>query len=230
MSRLFRNLLFRIFRICSLYLLIASSAFAEFDDDARLWQTLGITFHEDASWKVTAVAQSRLFDEGKFLGVRLVAPTLEYKVHPNVNIGATYLLEDARSEPGADFTRLHIFWLHVSPHWQIGNKVNFSMRHVLGLRAIESAADTTISRHRFNLDYRVENGGCLVGVGVGTEVFYNYDTGRVFENRLIPLKLSFKVLANTKLSLYYMAQSKLYPGTSSWETAHVFGQSVSYKF
>jgi hypothetical protein len=203
---------------------------AEFDGDMRLWQTLSIHAYEDDDWRVTASAQSRLFDEGRFLGAWLLFPTVQYKVHPNLDLGATYLLEDIRSECGAEFGRLHIFWLHASPHWQLNNRLKFSMRHVLGLRAVEGGDDYWISRHRFGLNYRLEDFGRLTGLGASTEVFVRYDTDEVFENRFIPVKATFKVTDRTKLSLFFMAQSKRYVGASSWETAYVFGQSLSYKF
>jgi len=141
------------------FLITAQQACAEFDGDTRLWQTLSINAYEDDNWRITAGAQSRLFDEGKFLGAWLVFPTVQYKVHPNLDLGATYLLEDIRGECGDDYGRLHIFWLHASPHWQLNEKLKFSMRHVLGLRAIESGDDYWISRHYFGLDYKLED--CL---------------------------------------------------------------------
>ena len=200
---------------------------AEFDGDIRLWQTLSVNAYEDEHWRVTASGQSRFFDEGKFLGAWLLFPTVQYKVHPNLDLGATYLLEDIRSDCGDDYGRIHIFWLHASPRWQVSEKLKFSMRHVLGLRAIESGDDYWISRHRFALDYKLENYGRFVGIGTSTEVFARYDTDEIFENRFIPLKTTFKLTDRAKLSLFFMAQSKRCP---DWETAFVFGQSLSYKW
>ncbi len=208
----------------------SQAAQAEFDDDVRFWQTLSINAYEDDHWRVTAGAQSRLFDEGKFLGAWLLFPTVQYKVHPNVDLGATYFLEDIRGECGQDYGRLHIFWLHASPHWQLNEKLKFSMRHTLGLRAIESGDDYWISRHRFALDYKLENYGRLVGIGASTEVFARYDTDEIFENRFIPLKTTFKLTDRSKLSLFFMAQSKRGVGCADWETAYIFGQSLSYKW
>ncbi len=203
---------------------------AEFDHDVRLWQTLGINFYEDTEWRLTAHAQSRLFDEGKFLGAWLLFPTIQYKAHPNLDLGATYLLEDIRAEAGDDYTRLHIFWLHASPHWQLSDELKFSMRHVLGLRAVESFDDYWMSRHKFALSYKLKDFGRLVGIGMSTELFYRYDEDRFFENRFVPLKGTFNLTEKTKLSLYMMAQSKRPLGRDSWDTAYVFGQSISYKW
>jgi hypothetical protein len=207
-----------------------SSAEAEMDRDVRLWQTLAINFHEDADWRVSARAQTRFFDEGKFLGAWLLFPTLEYKLHPNLDIGATYLLEDIRADCGRDYSRVHIFWLHASPHWQLNEDWQFKMRHVLGLRAVEGQSDYWISRHLFALNYRVQNAGRLIGLSANTELFYRYDDNRLFENRFIPLKATFKLTDKSKLSLFAMAQSRRYAQNSSWETAYVFGQSLSYKW
>lgn len=216
--------------VCSSLLIATHKLNAEFDNDVRLWQTLSINAYEDDNWRVTAGAQSRLFDEGKFLGAWLLFPTVQYKVHPNLDLGATYLLEDIRGECGDDYGQLHIFWLHASPHWQLNEKLKFSMRHVIGLRAIESSDDYWVSRHRFGLDYKIEDCGRLVGIGASTEVFVRYDSDEVCENRFIPLKASFKLTDRSRLSLFVMAQSKRGVGCSSWETAYVFGQSLSYKF
>jgi hypothetical protein len=215
---------------CSSLMMTVHQLNAEFENDVRLWQTLGINAYESENWRISAGAQTRLFDEGKFLGTWLLYPSVEYKAHPNLDLGATYLLEDIRAEAGDDYTRLHIFWLHASPHWQLSDKVKFSMRHLVGLRAIESADDYWISRHRFGLDYKLENSGPLVSIGSSTEVFVRYDTDEIFENRFIPIKGTLKINDRTKLTLFVMAQSKRGIGSSNWDTAYAFGQSLSFKF
>lgn len=216
-------------------ILVAAAIFpsvsrAEFERDVRFWQTLGINIYEDQDWRVSAHAQTRFFDEGHFLGAWLLFPTVQFKVHPNLDLGATYLLEDIRGECGIDYDRLHIFWLHASPHWQLNGQWKFSMRHVLGLRAVESHENYWISRHRFTLDYKVKDLGRLLGLGASTELFYRYDEDRLFENRFIPIEATFKITKKSKLSLFLMAQSKRYADCTDWETAYVFGQSLSYKW
>ena len=104
------------------------------------------------------------------------------------------------------------------------------MRHLLALRAIESIDNQWVSRHRFSFNYKVANMGSLTGIGVDTEVFYNYTTNRLFENRFKPLKLSFRINKQTKLELFYMFQTKRFGYDATWQTAYVFGQSLSYKF
>lgn len=210
--------------------LLAPLLRAEFDNDVRLWQTAGIQLYDGANWRVSALAETRLFDEGKFLGEWLLFPNLEYKFHPNLNLGATYLLEDTRAESGADYDRLHIFWLHASPHWQLNDRWSFSMRHVLGLRAVESSENYWMSRHVFALSFKLQNMGRLVALGASTEPFYRYDQDLLFENRFIPIKATFRLSEKSTLSLYYMAQSKRTSLCSSWQTAHVFGQSLNYKW
>jgi hypothetical protein len=201
---------------------------AEFNGDFRLWQTASIRLHEDADWRLTAAAETRLFEEGNYLGAWLLFPTLQYKVHPNLDLGATYLFEDIRSQCGTDYERLHIFWLHASPHWQLNDDLNLSMRHVLGYRSVESRDDYWMSRHLFALNYRLKNTGRLVGLCASTELFYRYDQDLLFENRFVPIKGTFKINDRTKLALYLMAQSKRSSHCDDWKTAYIFGQSISY--
>ncbi|CAA6676404.1 MULTISPECIES: DUF2490 domain-containing protein [unclassified Lentimonas] len=203
---------------------------AEFDNDNRSWQTLGINFYEDDNWRFKAAAQTRLFDDSKFMGVWLIAPTAEYKINKNWDVGTTYLMEDARAEAGDDYTRLHIFWLHISPHWNLSENTRFAMRHTAVYRAVESHDNYWVSRHLFDLSYALHDYGPLVGVGIDTEVFYNYDTDRLNENRFKPLKLTFALGKQAKLQLYGMLQSKRFGENRSWDTAYVFGQTISYKF
>jgi hypothetical protein len=206
------------------------SVFAEFDGDIRSWQTLGFTFHETDNWRFKGAAQTRLYDECQFLGTWLVAPAAEYKIHPNLDIGGAYLLEDARAEAGDDYTRLHIFWLYLAPHWNLNERVSVSMRHVLAYRKVESFDNYWVSRHRFSFNYKLENLGRLTGMGAETEVFYNYETDRLSENRFKPVKATFTINPQTKFQLYFMLHSKRFGDDSSWQNAYVFGQSLSYKF
>lgn len=211
-------------------LLRPSLARAEFDNDVRTWQTLAVNFYEDDNWRFKAAAQTRMFDDSKFLGVWLVAPTVEYKLNKNWDIGSTYLLEDVRAEAGDDYTRYNIFWFHISPHWNLTENTLFAMRHTAAYRAVESHDNYWVSRHLFDLSYALHDCGALVGVGIDTEVFYNYDVDRLNENRFKPLKLTFALGKQTKLQLYGMLQSKRFGTNQSWDTAYVFGQTISYKF
>lgn len=157
-------------------------------------------------------------------------PSAQYKIHPNYDIGATYVLEEIRSEAGADYTRLHIFWLHLSPHCQVSQNLNFRMRHVLAYRSVESAKNYYVSRHQFSLNYTLNGFGPLVAIGSHTELFYSYTDDYLCENRFVPLKLTFTLSESTKLGVYLMAQSKRAPSDSNWSTAYIFGQSLSTKF
>jgi hypothetical protein len=87
-----------------------------------------------------------------------------------------------------------------------------------------------VSRHLFAFDYKLAECGRLVGAGIDTEVFYNYDTSRICENRFRPVKLTFKLTERAKLQLYFMLQSKRFGKSSSWDNAYVFGQSVGFTF
>lgn len=209
---------------------VSGSLFAEFDEDNRTWQTFGFNFHETDNWRFKGVAQTRLYDDSKFLGTWLVSPIVEYKFHPNLDLGAAYLLEDVRAAAGDDYTRLHIYWLYLAPHWQLSDNLKFSMRHVLAYRYIESVNDYYVSRHRFGMNYKLEDFGYLSAVGSDTEVFYNYETDRLSENRFKPVKATFTVNPQMKFQLYFMLHSKRFGDDSSWQNAYVFGQSLSYKF
>lgn len=210
--------------------LCPSQVFAEFDGDNRSWQTLGFTFHDGENWRIKGAAQTRLYDDSKFLGTWLLTPTVEYKLHPNLNVGVSYLLEDIRAEAGGDYTRLHIFWLHASPHWQLNEQLSFSMRHLVGYRAIESRDNCWVTRHRFSLSRKLDDCGALIGVGMDTELIYNCETDRFYENRFKPLKLTFSIDERTKFQFYCMLQSKRFKDESDWETAYVFGQTLVYSF
>jgi hypothetical protein len=207
-----------------------SVAEEKFDKDFSTWQTLGFTFHDSESWRVKGVAQSRLYNNSSFLGVWLISPAVEYKLHPNLDIGGAYLLEDVRADGGDDYTRLHIFWLYLSGHWNLDEHYTFSTRQLLALREIESADHQWVSRHLFSLTYKVTDLGSFSSIGTDTEVFYNYTTDRLFENRFKALKATFTINEQTKCQLYFMLQSKRFGYEKNWETAYVFGQSLSYKF
>ena len=211
-------------------LLGTSPVQARFDKDFSTWQVLGFTFYEDEAWRIKATAQTRWYNDNSFLATWFVNPILEYKIHSNLDIGATYLIEELRAQSGDDYTRVHIFRLYLAPHWKLGDRKSYSMRHLLALRAIESIDNQLVSRHRFSFNYKVVDMGPLACIGADAEVFYNYTTNRLFENRFRPLKLSFSVNKQTKLELFYMFQSKRFGDDATWQTAYVFGQLLNYKF
>ena len=89
--------------------LSASPLLARFDKDFSTWQALGFTFYEDDTWRIKAAAQTRWYDDSSFLATWFVHPILEYKFHPNLDIGATYLFEDLRAQAGNVCTRFTFF-------------------------------------------------------------------------------------------------------------------------
>lgn len=201
------------------------------DEDIQYWQTLGLKFHDGDHWRVQGTVQSRLFDHANYLGTYLFMPTVEYKLTNNWDVGGSYLYEGCRSDSGLDYLMLHIFWLHVSPHWNLTDNLKFSMRHVAAYRAVESSDNYWVSRHKFDLSYQLKDLGPFVGVGANTELFYNFETHNLCENRFVPLSLTFKLNSEMKLSLYAMIQSKDFSGgDDDWEHAYVFGQSLAVSF
>lgn len=219
------------FALCGLFIAASVADLqAEFDGDSRSWQTLSGTYFEDDAWRLNLTGQTRLYDDSKYLGAWLVVPTVQYKIHPNFDLGASYILEDTRAEAGQDYTRLHIFWLNLSPHWKVSENLNFSMRHVMAYRAVESSDNYWVSRHRFSVSYEMNDFSSLVGIGANTELFYNYEEDYLCENRFVPLSLTIKINDKSKLSLYVMAQSKRSSGDFNWKTAYVLGQTFNIKF
>jgi len=205
---------------------------AEHDGDMRYWQTLALNYYETDSWRFKVHAQTRLYDDANFLGAYLVFPSVEYKAHKNLDLAATYLYEGIRRSASDDYTMLHIFWLHTNWQWNLSDHLSFSMRNVLGWRTFESSAknDYWITRDKFALSYRLNNMWRIVAIGANTELFYNFNEGTLFENRAVPLSLTFKLSEQSMLSLYGMIQSKDVTANGDWEHAYIFGQTLSYKF
>jgi len=227
----FLKKLFIALVLCLGLIAIRAQAKTDHDGDIQYWQTLGLKFHDGEHWRIQGTAQSRLFDHANYMGTYLFMPTVEYKLTKNWDLGGSYLYEGCRSDSGADYLMLHIFWLHVSPHWNLTDNLKFSMRHVAAYRAVESRDNYWVSRHKFDLSYKLKDLGPLVGVGANTEVFYNYETHNICENRFVPLSLTFKLNEDIKLSLYGMIQSKDFSGgDDDWEHAYVFGQSLALSF
>lgn len=111
--------------------------------------------------------------------------------------------------------------------WSVVEWLAYAYRHLLALRAIECRGNQWVSRHRVRCSYKMADMGVLTAVGLDTEVFYNYSTERLIENRFKPVKLFFSINRQTTFELFYMFQSKRLGSDQNWQTARVFGQSLS---
>ena len=111
--------------------------------------------------------------------------------------------------------------------WSVVEWLAYANRHLLALRAIECRGNQWVSRHRVRCSYKMADMGVLTAVGLDTEVFYNYSTERLIENRFKPVKLFFSINRQTTFELFYMFQSKRLGSDQNWQTARVFGQSLS---
>jgi len=76
--------------------------------------------------------------------------------------------------------------------------------------------------------YPLEECGKLVAVKWGDEVYYDFDTTKFTQNRLIPLELTFALSPHTTVDLFFMIRNFFSFSSHKWYRSFVVGSEVCF--
>lgn len=205
-----------------------------------LLTTLPLKADEWWAWTMLELNRTEASNTGIFLGnrldaedgayVQIVSPRHKQQLLPwlDAGIGLSLL-----SIVGG--TEQERFWqfrpeLELNPHIQLSEHLRLELRNRMEWRWNERA-DITVhrSRHRLQLGWRLPTPvGPLTRLFVSNEWLSDLHRGQWWENRAVPLGLTFQTSAKTDLDVFYMIFSSRQQAL--WHHESVLGTYLRVRF
>ncbi|HCN29132.1 MAG TPA: hypothetical protein DIT64_10335 [Verrucomicrobiales bacterium] len=191
-------------------------------------------------WTMLELHRTETTNTGLFLGnrldaddgayVQIISPRHKQRVLPWLDMGAGLsLLEIENLSEGGRFLQFRPE-LEINPHLDLTPRLRLDLRNRMEWRWNEREEITIHrSRHRLQLGWKTPDGtGPLARVFASNEWLSDLHRGQWWENRAVPLGLTFETSKHTELDLFYMIFSVRQQAT--WRHESVLGTYLRVRF
>ena len=198
------------------------------DQDFGTWQWVSLEMYHHDKFTATLFNETRWRDNSTDFSLELVGPLFRYQAwsHTSFALGAYYL----HVPRGFNLDDTNQAWLDVEMlnTWKPAEGYAFSVRTMFENRWLEDPHGMRqVSRHRFGLAYTCKDFGPLAKIYANDEVFLDWDSGEIRENRAIPLAVTLKVRDNINVDIFPMIRST--KGRDEWTNEYILGTHLVWK-
>lgn len=198
-------------------------------DVTQAWYQNTNFLHLNERWSVGSYVDLRVTDVVGELATTMFSPRIRYALTPewSAQVNTTWVEAQAADERGRTaFTRLEF---ELNPRYALGDSLVLSARNRFEWRWFEDADGVNERiRLRPQFDLSTPWAGPVRGIFCNNEVFYDFDQGRITENRLTPFGLVFKPAKKMELRVYHLWRHTR--ARDRWFDFHVVAMHASFNF
>jgi hypothetical protein len=207
-------------------LLLDETTTARADDDFQTWQTVSLKWLDTKYVDLTTAVHTRFTDDSSDFALWRIGQAVSTDPLPWLRAGVAYRYTEAKDSAG-DWRHQHRGELQLTPHFKLNDRVSVSLRNRLELRATEGADEVhEVFRARLQFNIATPEWKPVRGFYVSNEILHSFDLGEIFENRVVPLGLRFRLHDKANLNVFYMIRSVR--GGDEWRHAHVLGTGLAF--
>lgn len=210
------------------FAVLCFSAESGLGDDFRSWQWLDVVTYQNETYTNAVHLESRWRNDSSDIHVGLGGIYNNFKVHPTTRLGLNFVYYEYFPDRGDS---IGVFYPEpdLMNSFPLGKIATLSLRQRLEIRFIEGKDGVfPRSRHLAGVSFPLEELGPLKAFYMNEEFFYDWDSGEICQNRLVPAGLTFRVHEKIDFSLYYMLQSE--KTASNWNQNHIIGSRIMISF
>lgn len=199
-------------------------------DDTQYWQRIYITHWKNDKWRFYTQLQFRFFDHPEHFRYSLVSPSIRYRPLSWLDLEFHYSWIESRPSSHEPFFPTHRLEFEINPFFKLDPSLTLYSRNRYELikRHGTNQLHSTL-RNRIKFEFTFKNKSCLEAVAIHDEIFFNLITNKFFENRFVPIELTFKLNKCLKISPFLMA--KIQENEEGfWKTNMVFGTNLSIEY
>lgn len=212
--------------ILLIFVVMCSSAYAT-KWDVEYWQFLNLKNWESGKYQLYTRAELRANRDLSRMYYYRIAENIVYQALPWLDLQGHYSFIYQKPRGAAHFTTGHrvdletnlLFHLHRGIDLRIRNRVEINKRQ-------QVSHIQFVSRNRAMVSFLQENRGMLTSVDVYDEFFYDFDTSKFNENRLVPIQLSLSFSRRVHLNLFLMVRH--FFTSSKWYRSIVLGTELEF--
>lgn len=198
-------------------------------EPTAFWLSLDApTFEPSPSFSTKTNLELR-FPEFEELSYYRLSQKLYFPLNQRWTLGAHPAFENSKS--GDEWRHTYRLEMELNPaKIQLGSKgptLDFRNRWELRWKEGQGSRVFHRLRQRTRLHWALPNGP-FSSYGIGNELFYEEDKGKITANRLYPAILRAKHGPDLSASYYLLYESKRSGSSSNWNGAYILGASFSF--
>lgn len=198
-------------------------------EPGEFWTAFNATEFKKNGWETRTHAELR-FPELDYLSYTRLSQKFFYKATADFTLGVHPVWERSRSNAHAEWKDTWRLDLEANYAFKFGD-FSIKTRNRYEVRRKEGKGSEAFDRFRqyTTVSYPVHWFEGMTSLGLGNEVFVEFDETRITINRFYPLQVGFKV-NDVKLSVYAMYQIKRVGLSDDWRENWIVGTSTSFSF
>jgi hypothetical protein len=209
------------------FMILNGSTTARAQDDFQTWQTVSLKWLDTKYVDLTTTAHTRFTDDSSDFSLWRIGQAASVDPLSWLRAGVAYRYTEARP-PAGDWRHQHRGEFQLTPHFKLSDRVSVSLRNRLELRDTEGADELhEVFRTRLQFNITTPEWKPVRGFYVSDEIFHSFDRSEVFENRVVPLGLRFRLHEKADWRVFYMIRSVR--GGDEWRHDHILGTGLSFR-
>lgn len=198
-------------------------------EPGEFWTTFNLSEYKSGAFETRSHAEFR-FPELEWWSYMRLSQKFYYKLDNGITLGLHPTYEQSRKSDGGDWSETYRLDLEANYGFKVGD-FSIKTRNRYEVRRKEGKGSEAFDRLRqyTTVSYPAKWLPGMSSIGIGNEVFVEFDDTRVTLNRFYPIMVTFKALGG-KISPYAMYQTKRVGSTNDWRENWVLGTSGSWSF
>jgi len=218
--------------IRSLFLLSLGAAFLtplHALQEEEIWTTFNLTEFKSDHFETRSHLELR-FPELEYLSYYRLSQKFYIPTNTPFTFGIHPVVESGRKSANGEWSDTYRLDLEANFGFKLG-EVSVKTRNRYEVRRKEGRGSEAFDRVRqyTTLSYPADWLPGMSSIGIGNEVFVEFDDTRITVNRFYPLRVTFKA-AGGKVTPYLLYQTKRSGNTDNWSEGWILGTSASYSF
>lgn len=197
--------------------------------DTEYWQFLRWKNWENGPYKFYASGEFRVNkDVTQFYFYRVTA-NFAYEVNKNLTLEAHNSWEWEKPLGSTHFMNADRVELEINPSVKLDHDILVRWRNRFEfIKRQGNSRLQYIFRHLVRATLPVKNCGKLAAINAFNEVFYDFRTGRVIQNRFAPIELSFQLKKELSVDLFLLIRNVYAARERVWHNSLVLGSVVGF--
>lgn len=194
--------------------------------DVEYWQFINWNNWEKGPYKIYTSGAVRFNEDISKYYYGRATINFAYKVNPCLTVEAHYSYFNVKNRGSLHFIKNHRLELEYNPSLTFSNGIILRSRNRFEIVKQEpSYPFNYILRQRLMVAFPISNFGKLVSIDFSDELFYNFNSHKFNQNRLIPIRLTYALNRHTSLNVFVMIRHFF---SDQWYRSVVLGSELSF--
>lgn len=214
-------------KLIFIFCLFTSQICAAGGDDLQYFSSYELKHKINDSFDIFIQPDLRFNDDIGNLYYWHVRSGIVYHLHKNLDLGATYRIKQTKTAKGSWIPE-HRLEMEINPKIAVGN-FKIVNRNRFEYRKLHASEVRWRYRNMIKIAYPLEIKGKKIIPFISQEIFYDMEVEKYNVN-WVTVGVSKKLTKNVSGTFFYRVESKRVKLSSHWDTNHILGTKLSYKF